>query len=665
MSPYVTCARIGCFNRVRSLCLCFFLVCAIFVRGMALGESAADLSARATHLMQKGDYAEAERLFLKLTVVAPNVPEVYSNLGLAQYYEKKHGLARRAFARAISLNKDLFVPRFFLAKMDCEDGKYASALPQLREAVKLNPGEPASRNLLADVLSQISLKTEAIAQYKEVLKQQPRDETALAGLTRVYLDEARRCALLLKTSDPHFAAVLKAESDSMLPGFEPAAVDEWNAAFADLPISGPRIGFANFLLNSNRLSEAEAVFRKELAIDPFSYKALFGLAELGLLKGDLEAAVKNSDESVRIRPEFFNPLPPLSLLPEHLEQYYATIKTQGGGVGFGHSYLTFELAEKAGMSDEAARWQADAQARRDEIYQEIRANLRKDRVPSSYEGRRTLGLKYLSEKRLDEGLQLLMPLVKTTKADSKMELTISRALFEEQRFEDVEDFLSGSQKPYGEVLYLQAASYKTTASQTMDALAAVNPQSVDLQKLVAESFSDRKMFKEAAEQYHSALQVRPDDPDLYFGLGEADFSQMKFEDAADAYSHAIELRPWDAAFYVMRASALVELNRPAEAISLSKRALELNPNLLQAHVSLGRSLALMGRDQEAVQELEKAASTDNDGMLHYGLLKLYRKLGRLDDAKRAMEVSNQLRRRANSGSEHDSAPAPEDGRTNY
>jgi tetratricopeptide (TPR) repeat protein len=631
---------------------------------MALGESAGDLSARATQAMQEGDYAEAERLFLKMKAVAPNAPEVYSNLGLAEYYEKKQALARKAFARALVLKKDLFVPRFFLARMDCEDGKYASALPQLREAVKLNPTEPASRNLLADVLSQLGFKTDAIAQYKILLKQQPRDENALAGLTRVYLDEARRCALLLKTSDTHFAALLKAESDSMLPGFEPAAVDEWKAAFAELSIPGPRIGFANFLLNSNRLSEAGAVFQRELSIDPSSYKALFGLAEIALLNGDLEAAVKNSDEAVRIRPEFFNPLPQLSLLPEHPEQYYATLKTQGEGVSFGHSYLTFELAESAGMSDEAARWQADAQARRDEIYREIRANLREDMVPSSYERRRTLGLKYLSEKRLDEGLQLLMPIVNTARTDSKMKLAMSRALFEEQRFEEVEDFLSHSTKPDAEVLYLQAASYKTTASRTMDALAAANPQSVDLQKLMAESFSDRKMFKEAEEQYRSALQLRPDDPDLYFGLGEADFDQMKFEDAADAYNHAIELRPWDPVSYVMRASALVELNRPAEAISLSKRALELNPNLLQAHVSLGRSLALMGRDQEAVQELEKAASTDSDGMLHYGLLKLYRKLGRVDDARRAMEVSNQLRRRSNSASEHDSAPVPENKQTN-
>jgi tetratricopeptide (TPR) repeat protein len=165
------------------------------------------------------------------------------------------------------------------------------------------------------------------------------------------------------------------------------------------------------------------------------------------------------------------------------------------------------------------------------------------------------------------------------------------------------------------------------------------------------------MFKEAAEQYRSALESRPDDPELYFGLGEAHFNQMQFEEAEQAYEHAIELKPSDPAFYIMRASALVELHRAEEAISLSRRALELNPKMLQAHVSMGRALALLGRDQEAAQELELAASTDTDGMLHYNLFKLYRNLGRSEEAERALQISNELRKRQPGGSDSNAKPS--------
>ena len=65
---------------------------------------------------------------------------------------------------------------------------------------------------------------------------------------------------------------------------------------------------------------------------------------------------------------------------------------------------------------------------------------------------------------------------------------------------------------------------------------------------------------------------------------------------------------------------------------------------------LGHGLAISagwarGRlaDQEAVSELEKAANTDGDGMLHYNLFRLYRKVGRKEDAQRALQISNELR----------------------
>jgi Flp pilus assembly protein TadD len=79
---------------------------------------------------------------------------------------------------------------------------------------------------------------------------------------------------------------------------------------------------------------------------------------------------------------------------------------------------------------------------------------------------------------------------------------------------------------------------------------------------------------------------------------------------------------------------------------------------LQAHVSRGRALALTGRNEQAAQELEKAASTDTDGMLHYGLLKLYKKLGRTEDAKRALQVWGELHSRASASAHDNSVPVP-------
>jgi len=635
------------------------LLCALCLNGgRATCQSASDLASRAAQAMQSGNYAEAEKLFLNLESLAPGVPEIYSNLGLARYYGKKTTLARQSFAKALSLKSSLFVPNFYLAKIDCEEGKYAEAVPLLRKAVKLQPQEPASRSLLAEVLSRTGSNAEAIAQYQELLRQQPQDATALNGLTQAYLDQARQSALLLKKTDPRFAALLKAESDSLLPEWKSVAPEQWGKAIASLPaFPGPRIALADFLLSTNKLSDSEAVLQKEVEIDPYSYKALFTLAELSLLTGDLNAVTKRLEQAAGIRPEFFNPLPRFSVLPENPEKYYTSFGPNDESASFGRAFVMGELAGKIGLSEEASRWQVRAKKTRNELQQKIESQISSGKAPVGAEQQRSLGLKYLSEKRLDEGLRLLMPLSKMRKNDSQVRAAIGRAMFEAGRLQETAAFLSGSQVDDAGSLYLLVSSYKTLAADTMDRLVKVDPNSVDLQKLMAESFADRNMFKEAAERYRSALELRPDDPELYFGLGEAHFNQMQFEEAAQAYARAIELRPSDPTFYVMRASALVELRRPEEAISLSRRALELNPNLLQAHVSLARALALMGRDQEAAQELEQAASTDTDGMLHYNLFKLYRNLGRSEEAKRALQISNELRSRRLGGAEQSANPA--------
>jgi tetratricopeptide (TPR) repeat protein len=121
---------------------------------------------------------------------------------------------------------------------------------------------------------------------------------------------------------------------------------------------------------------------------------------------------------------------------------------------------------------------------------------------------------------------------------------------------------------------------------------------------------------------------------------------MKFELAAQAYARAVELDPSQPNSYVMQGASLVQLHRAEEAVPLIRRALELQPKFTGAHATLGRALAQMGRDQEAVQELERAASSDTDGSLHYLLFSLYRKLGKTEKAKQALQDSNRLNQQA-------------------
>jgi hypothetical protein len=126
--------------------------------------------------MQEGRYPEAEQLYAGLTRLTPQVAEVYSNLGLSRYYQKKFDPAESAFRTALGLKSDMFVPNLLLGEIYAGKGRYPAALPLAERAVKGQPREKAARRLLASVWLGLGRRDQAIEQYKKLLDEDPRDE---------------------------------------------------------------------------------------------------------------------------------------------------------------------------------------------------------------------------------------------------------------------------------------------------------------------------------------------------------------------------------------------------------------------------------------------------------------------------------------------------------
>ena len=111
----------------------------------------------------------------------------------------------------------------------------------------------------------------------------------------------------------------------------------------------------------------------------------------------------------------------------------------------------------------------------------------------------------------------------------------------------------------------------------------------------------------------------------------------------DVFARAIELDPLNAEVHALRGDALAQLGRNEEAIQSLKKGLDLNPELTQARLLLGKAYRMAGNDTEALRHLEKGASADTDGTVHYQLFLLYRKLRKPEEAKAALQKSQQLR----------------------
>lgn len=75
-----------------------------------------------------------------------------------------------------------------------------------------------------------------------------------------------------------------------------------------------------------------------------------------------------------------------------------------------------------------------------------------------------------------------------------------------------------------------------------------------------------------------------------------------------------------------------------------ERAVRLEPNLAEASGYLGTAYVYLGQFEKAVPRLEKAASLDHYGNVHYQLYLAYHKLGQSELAQKALTRSQELRR---------------------
>jgi Flp pilus assembly protein TadD len=80
------------------------------------------------------------------------------------------------------------------------------------------------------------------------------------------------------------------------------------------------------------------------------------------------------------------------------------------------------------------------------------------------------------------------------------------------------------------------------------------------------------------------------------------------------------------------------------AAALLKTAVELNPNRAEPHYRLGNLALKNGSTEDALQHLELAARlAPRESKIQFALARLYRRLGRSDEAASAMSQYEKLK----------------------
>ncbi len=148
-----------------------------------------------------------------------------------------------------------------------------------------------------------------------------------------------------------------------------------------------------------------------------------------------------------------------------------------------------------------------------------------------------------------------------------------------------------------------------------------------------------EFFAEARASYLNASRMQPDNYVWWHLLGDVSRRQGKLEDAIIEFEGALSLKPDDFAALVYMGDMQFELNRDAEAESVYRRALVLYPGSPSVMAGLGQ-LALRRQEYDDAVVFLKAAliSVPDANRLHYSLAMAYRGLGRMDEARKHLEM---------------------------
>lgn len=600
-------------------------------------ESPQELSRRAGEAMQREDYQSAESAYRALIGEVPDVAELHSNLGLACFMQRRIPCTVGALETALRLKADLFLPNYLLAQIHFQQGRYTAARELVERAVELEPDQPEARQLLIATLTGLKDYGSAIEAWREVLSENPRDADAHYGLGGTYMQMSQQVmGRLLDHEQSGYVLLVSAERDANDPQWRAFVLDAYRDAFArEIRLPGARIPYARLQLSQGEWAASHSTLEDELDLDPHSYEARFYLAQAALGNGDGALSARLLDEAVAIRPEFFFPLPELSLAPDGIDSGAMHAMLKENRESFGAAFLLSRLPGSPSHPDTDI-WLSLAKSLLDRQLSSIRSQSAGERTERG-------GLEQLQRKRYEAGLEILMPLARAGTLSRQSCAAIARVLLRVGRAEDVIELFRGLDALTPEELYVLATSYRRAALAQFERMVQLDPDSARAHQVLGDSYLARQRLDQALAEYELAAELAPANPELRYQVGSVLHRKREYGRAAEVFSQVVELDPLNAEAHVLRGEALVQLGRNEEAIRSLERGLALKPESPAAHLALGRAFRTAGDDEEALRHLSIGASSDVDGSVHYQLFLLHRDLNQPEEAKAALATSQRLR----------------------
>lgn len=193
-----------------------------------------------------------------------------------------------------------------------------------------------------------------------------------------------------------------------------------------------------------------------------------------------------------------------------------------------------------------------------------------------------------------------------------------------------------------EVLYAAYRTYADLSGESMLSLSLVAPDSAQMHQLLAHEETREGNTNGAIAQYRKAIAIDANLPGVHFELAEllhtSEDPAVK-EEAEQEYRTAILENPQDERAFCRLAEIAETRGDTKQSYEDYSKAVVLQPGDANAKLGLAKALIEMDQQDKALPLLEASAQLEpTNATVHYRLATLYRKMGRVDDAKREVEL---------------------------
>ena len=193
-----------------------------------------------------------------------------------------------------------------------------------------------------------------------------------------------------------------------------------------------------------------------------------------------------------------------------------------------------------------------------------------------------------------------------------------------------------------EVLYAAYRTYSDLAGETMLALSLAAPDSAQMHQLMAHEDSRQGNTNAAVEQFRKAISTDPHLPGVHFELAELLASSQDpalKKEAEQEYRTALVENPQDEKSLLRLAELDAQKGNIQQALQEYEKAAELQPGDADAKLGLAKILSDTNQREKALSLLEQAVQLEpTNATVHYRLGTLYRNAGRMEDAKKELEL---------------------------